>query len=453
MSTQHRDQLDLPTKLDRIEARSRQDSKTVFNNLGHVIDLDLLRRCFHSLDGSKALGIDGLTKEKYKENLEKNLQDLLARIRRKAYHPNASRIVEIEKSDGGKRPLAISCFEDKLVQEVVKRIVENIFEPIFLDCSHGFRPKRGCQTALVALNKHLMNRSCGAVLEIDLQKYFNTIPHEPLIRMLRLKIADEKFLQLIIRLLKAPSLDLNGTPVRNEIGSPQGSILSPVLANIYLHYVLDLWFTFINRKQFGNGGQMVRYADDAVFTFGSLSQAESFRSVLESRLNQFGISLNAGKTKAIVNGQGAATDLAKRGERVPTFTFLGFLHVWGKSWNRKLGIEFWRVKRRTCPIRFRKKLSSINQFIKSHRHEGNLIVRVRRIVIGYLNYFAINDNKRRVEQLVYQVARLLYKWWNRRSQKRSLTWVKFRKLLKKSKFPQTVLIRNLFFASKTAQPC
>ena len=305
MSTQHRDLKGLPTKLDRIEGRSRRDRKTVFNNLGHVIDKDMLRRCFRGLDGSKAVGIDGVTKNQYGKNLEANLDKLLLSIRRGSYHPKSSRIHEIAKSDGSMRPLAIACFEDKIVQEAVRQIVEKIYEPIFLDCSHGFRPKKGCQTALVALNRHLMGKDCGAVLGIDIRKYFNTISHEPLIRMLRLKISDERFLHLIIKLLKAPTLNENGIPMRNEIGSPQGSILSPVIANIYLHYALDLWFVQTNNRQYRGSGSMVRYADDAVFTFRSFPDAERFRQQLEGRLSQFGIAIHDGKTKSLVQLAGS----------------------------------------------------------------------------------------------------------------------------------------------------
>lgn len=170
----------------------------------------------------------------------------------------------------------LACHEDKIVQEAVRRILERIYEPNFLDCSHGFRPKRGCDTALVALNEHLKSYDCGAVLEIDLRKYFNTIPHEPLIRLLKLKISDSRFLNLIIRLLKAPTLGMNGKEERNEVGSPQGSILSPVISNLYLHYVLDIWFSWINDSQFGGSARVVRYADDAVFIFRTLEMARTF---------------------------------------------------------------------------------------------------------------------------------------------------------------------------------
>jgi group II intron reverse transcriptase/maturase len=420
----------------------------VFNNLGHQVDLDLLRRCFHSLDGSKAVGIDGVTKEEYEQNLEKNLEQLLIKIRRGSYHPKASRIVEIPKSDGSRRPLAIACFEDKIVQEAVRRIVEAIYEPVFLECSHGFRPELGCHTALIALDKNLLSWDCGAVLEIDLRKYFNTIPHEPLVKMLEAKITDQRFLHLITKLLKAPTLNEVGVAVRNEIGSPQGSILSPVMANIYLHYVMDTWFTWINESQYGGNARMVRYADDAVFSLRTLAQAEQFRELLVKRLAEYGISLNEAKTKALISGQGIAARSNRLGQQMPTFTFLGFLHVWGISVSRKTGKAFWRVKRRTCPVRFKKKLAEIKDYIRKNRHEKDLVARVKRVVQGYLNYFAINDNGRRISQFVHEVKRMLYKYLNRRSQRRSLDWPRFTEILKKEKFPEARILRNLFFNLK-----
>jgi group II intron reverse transcriptase/maturase len=417
----------------------------VFNNLGHLINLEMLRSCHHGLDGSKAVGIDGITKEKYEQNLEENLELLLMKLRKGSYHPKASRIVEILKSDGGKRPLAIACFEDKIVQEAVKRILEAIYEPLFLDCSHGFRPKRGCHTALISLHRNLMNNGCGAVLEIDLQKYFNTIPHEPLVQMLKSKISDQRFLYLIIKLLKAPTLNEAGVAVNNELGSPQGSILSPVLANLYLHHVLDTWFAWINESQFGNSASIVRYADDAVFTFRNLFQAEQFRKLLVVRLSEFGISINESKTQALISGQREAARCEQLGLSMPTFTFLGFLHVWGIAMNRKTGKKFWRVKRRTCPKRFRKKLAEIKADIRKNRHKKDLVARVKRVTQGYLNYFAINDNKVRISQFVYEVKRALLKYLNRRSQGQSIDGPRLEEILKKEGFPEARILRNLFF--------
>lgn len=452
-STQHRDQQDSLTKLDRIKQRSQRDRGAVFNNLGHQIDLDLLRRCFHSLDGSKAVGIDGVTKEQYEQSLEENLGQLLMKIRRGSYHPRASRIVEIPKSDGSLRPLAISCFEDKIVQEAVRRIIEAIYEPVFLECSHGFRPERGCHTALVALDRDLMSWECGAVLEIDLRKYFNAIPHEPLVGWLESKITDRRFLYLIIKLLKAPTLTEAGVAVRSEVGSPQGSILSPVLANLYLHHVMDTWFTWINESEYGGSARMTRYADDGVFCFRTLAQAEQFRNLLVKRLGEYGISLNEAKTQVLISGQGEAARCRRLGLKMPTFTFLGFLHVWGISVNRKTGKEFWRVKRRTCPKRFKKKLSEIKADIRKNRHKKDLVAREKRVTQGYLNYFAINDNSKRISQFVNEVKRLLYKYLNRRSQRRSFNWPQFEEILRKEKFPEARILRNLFFTLKPAVAC
>ena len=429
----------LHTKLDRVEQRSRRDRGTVFNNLGYLINMEMLQECFGSLDG---------TKDVYGKNLVNNLERLLLRIRQGSYHPQASRIVEIPKASGGTRPLAIACFEDKIVQEAVKRIVERIYEPLFMDTSHGFRPRRDCHTALAALGRDLEKWECGAVLEIDLQKYFNSIPHGPLEEMLRAKISDERFLHLIIKLLKAPVLNEEGIAVRNEIGSPQGSILSPVISNIYLHHVLDTWFDWVNTSQFGGRASIVRYADDAVFTLRSTTDAERFKKQLVERLNEYGIKLHEGKTAVLASGRREAEQHERAGLRMPTFAFLGFLHVWGISVNRKTGKRFWRVKRRTCPIRFRKKLAGMKDHIRKHRHEKDLILQVKRVVQGWLNYYAITDNAKRCSEFTCEVKRLLFKWLNRRSQRRSFEWDEFGRTLRKLAFPDGKILKDPFFGSR-----
>jgi RNA-directed DNA polymerase len=439
----------LNTKLDRIEQRSRKDPQAIFNNLGHALDMELLRACFHSLDGKKAVGLDGITKEHYGRKLESNLQGLLKKIRNGSYYPKPSRIVEIPKADGSMRPLAISCTEDKIVQEAVRRILEKIYEPHFLGCSYGFRPGRNAHQALADLDKRLLKERCQAVVDIDLRKYFNTIPHKPLGKLLQMKVKDRRFLQLLIKLLKAPTLDKDGKAQRNEVGSPQGSILSPLLANIYLHYVLDEWFVKVNQECFKGTAHMVRYADDVLFTFEGMGAAQFFHKCLIARLEAFGLTVNAAKTRIIPCGSKIARTYAKNGKQMPTFTFLGFLHVWGQSMNRKRKEIFWRMKRRTDPVRFRKKLAEIKTHLMKYRHRKGLIPYTISIVRGYMNYFAVNDNKNRIGQFLSMVKRLLFRALNRRSEKRSFTWERFQKILDLNEYPRASILVNLFFDSKS----
>jgi RNA-directed DNA polymerase len=421
----------------------------MFNNLGHVIDLNLLRTCFYSLDAKKAVGVDGITKEMYGKKLDANLQSLLKRIRDQSYYPKPSRVIEIPKTDGSMRPLAISCIEDKIVQEAVRRILERIFEPHFLDCSYGFRPGRNAHQALANLGKRLLQKDCSMAVDVDLKKYFNSIPHRQLGKILQIKVKDRRFLYLIIKLLKAPTVDKDGSVKKNEVGSPQGSILSPLLANIYLHYVLDIWFKKMNEDALRGEGHMVRYADDVFFTFTSPKSAKLFHGELIKRLEGFGLEVNAAKTKMIPCGTKVAGKYAEIGRKMPTFSFLGFLHVWGRSVNRKAGIEFWRVKRRTDPIRYRKKLAEIRLHLFKHRHDKRLFPYTISVVRGYLEYFAVNDNARRIKMFLQEVKRFLFQALNRRSNKKSYLWKQFTRYLELNHYPTKVALKDLFFVSRS----
>ncbi len=254
------------TKLERIGEKSASNKQQVFNNLGHLLNSDMLKGQFLRLDGSKAVGIDRMTKAAYGEHLDENIQNLILRIRRGTYHPKAARITEIPKEDGSKRPLAISCTEDKLVQLAVSDILSRIYEPLFMPCSYGFRSGLNCHAALKALQQQTYSNWNGAVVEIDIRKYFNTIPHSELMELLRKKISDRRFLRLIEVLITAPVM-MGKAVSSNDRGCPQGSILSPVLANIYLHHVIDEWFDEISHSHIHGRAEMVRYADDMVFTF------------------------------------------------------------------------------------------------------------------------------------------------------------------------------------------
>src|SRR5215204_1648200 len=247
MTVQTDDGKEETTKLDRIGKRAKYQPETVFNNIGHVIDLNLLRECYQELNGRKANGIDGVTKASYGEKLEGSLQDLLARMRRNGYRPQASRLVEIPKEDGSTRPLAISCFEDKIVQLAVSKILTAVFEPKFLPCSYGYREGVNGHEALRALMKYSNENPNGATLEIDLRKYFNSIPHANLQSILQEKITDKWFLKLVEKLICAPVM-VDGKVELNKVGCPQGSIISPILSNIYLHNAVDEWFSEITKS-------------------------------------------------------------------------------------------------------------------------------------------------------------------------------------------------------------
>jgi group II intron reverse transcriptase/maturase len=250
------------TKLERISKLAASDKTVVFNNIAHVLKIDMLREIYQSLDGRKAIGIDGVTKEVYGKNLDENLKAVLLKIHKGTYKPQASRIVEIPKEDGSTRPLAISCFEDKVIQSAVNTILCAIFEPLFLPCSYGFRPGHDCHEALRALNQHTFSNQDGAIVEIDIRKYFNSIPHCELMKCLGRRISDKKFLRLIYTLIRSPVMEGNQAMI-NLLGCPQGSILSPICANVYLHYVIDVWFVAISKTHMKGKTAEVRYADDS----------------------------------------------------------------------------------------------------------------------------------------------------------------------------------------------
>lgn len=260
MTVHRKDGEQKTTKLERIGKVAELRKDIVFNNLGHAIDLDLLRECYRKLDGKKAIGIDEVSKETYGRNLEDNLKNLLGRIRRGAYKPKPSKIVEIPKEDGSTRPLAISCFEDKLVQMSVSDILSKVYEPLFLSCSYGYREGVNGHEALRALMKHNNQNRDGAIVEIDVQKYFNSIPHSTLMKILQEKISDKRFLKLIATLIRSPVMEA-GKATLSRRGCPQGSIVSPILSNVYLHYVIDNWFQEIGSTHIKGRAEMVRFAD------------------------------------------------------------------------------------------------------------------------------------------------------------------------------------------------
>lgn len=442
MAVQTEDGKQQTTKLERIGKRAQLKKDTVFNNIGHTVDLDMLRVSYRQLGGKKATGIDGVTKAAYGANLENNLQDLLGRLRRNAYKPQASKLVEIPKEDGSTRPLAISCFEDKIVQQSVSKILTTIFEPDFLPCSYGYREKRNGHEALRALMKYSNQNADGITIEIDLRKYFNSIPHVNLQSILREKISDKWFLKLVEKLMKAPVLT-NGKAELNKQGCPQGSIVSPILSNIYLHHVIDNWFSEISKSHLKGRADMVRFADDMVFVFQRKEDAEKFYQVLPKRLEKFGLELHSDKSSMIRSGEQAAKEAEERGERLPAYKFLGFTCYWGKSRNGR-----WRLKYKSRSDRFAGKLKGLRKYLKENLSvETNTVLeRVKRVVKGWVNYNAISDNQRRVSSFILLSKRALFSWINRKGGKRKMNWDRFGKLMKEINYPQSFKTTSMFAA-------
>jgi RNA-directed DNA polymerase len=430
------------TKLDRLSKRATTHRDEVFNNLSHIIDRELLERAYHQLESKKAVGIDRVNKEVYGERLEENITDLLKRIHRGSYRPNPARVTEIPKEDGSTRPLVVSCFEDKLVQSAVSMILTQIYEPIFLPCSYGFRPGHSCHDALRALYKHAYPCWEGAVVEIDIRKYFNSIPHGELKQILRKKISDDRFLRLIDKLATAPIVQ-KGKTTANTIGCPQGSILSPILANIYLHEVIDVWFDTIKQTHFKGNADEIRYADDMVFVFQNHWEAQRFFEVLPKRLEKYGLEMHMDKSNLIRSGQNVARREHRAGRKLPTYQFLGFTVYWGKARN---GL-WWRMKVISRRDRFTAKLKGLKQFLRKQLNTSDtmgILKLVASVIRGWLNYHGVSDNERRVGQFIRLCRQIVRKWVNRRGRKRPMNWENFNKLMEKVNLPKTWKTISLF---------
>ncbi|BAG40693.1 reverse transcriptase [Orientia tsutsugamushi str. Ikeda] len=347
------------TKLERIKLLSSKNQDIKFNNLGHIIDLKMLEEQYKELDSKKAIGIDGITKEDYGKKLKANLLSLLTRIRKGQYQAKPARIVKIPKEDGGKRPLVISCFEDKIIESTVSKILNSVFEPIFLKYSYGFHPKLNAHDALRELNRLTYNFNKGAIVEIDITKCFNTIKHCELMEFLRKRISDKKFLRLVMKLIETPIIE-NDTIVTNKEGCRQGSIVSPILANIFLHYVIDSWFAKISKENLIGQTGMVRYCNDMVFVFEREADAKKFYDVLPKRLNKYGLNINEAKSQMIKSGRDHAANLAKQGKKIASYNFLGFTCYWSKS---RFGTT-WRLKYTSRRDRFTEKLKGLRKYLR-----------------------------------------------------------------------------------------
>lgn len=414
-------------RISQLSSENRNNPEFRFLSLAHLIGKQMLMECHASMDGGKAAGIDGISKEDYEQNLDENLEDLLDRMKRNAYKPKPARRVEIPKDNGKTRPLSIYCYEDKLVQEAIRRILEAIFEPLFYEEMMGFRPGRGCHQALRKLNVMIERERTSYILDADIKGFFDHLNHDWIMKFIGSKIKDPNFLRLIKRMLKAGIMeDYQFEPT--EEGSGQGSVCSPVIANIYMHYVLLWWFKErVRPRQKGYSGIVV-YADDFVVCFQYKADAEEFYEALRRRMEHFGLKLEEEKSRLLEFGRFAEENRSKLGKGKPeTFDFLGFTHYCSRSRNGKF-----RVKRKTSRKKFEKKCREVHQRLKGMRRlpVRDIIYKLNQILVGYFHYYGITDNIERLEDFCYAVRKPLFYWLNRRSERRSYDWDGFNALLK-----------------------
>lgn len=414
------------TKLERISQLSRQNPDMVFTSVGHLVNEGLLKECHEAMDGSKAVGIDGMTKEEYGKNLEENLKDLVERLKQKAYKPKPARRVEIPKENGKTRPLSIYCYEDKLVQEALRRILEAVFEPHFYDEMMGFRPGRGCHKAIQKLNGMIEKKRTNYVLDADIKGFFDHIDHEWAVKFIESRIKDPNITRLVRRMLKAGIIK-DYQYEETEEGSGQGSVCSPVIANIYMHYVLLWWFKEKVQPGLKGYSGIVVYADDFVVCFQYKAEAEEFYRRLKHRMGHFGMRLEEEKSRLIEFGRFAEENSRKRGTKPETFTFLGFTHYCSHSRDGRF-----RVKRKTSKKKYAKKCKEINRTIRDMRMEKveDIVKKLNQILVGYYHYYGITDNSYSINNFRHEVKKRLYYWLNRRSQKKSYTWESYNTMMK-----------------------
>ena len=413
-----------------VREAARKDSTLKFTALLHHVNEDCLTAAFFNLKKTVSVGVDGVTWHEYERNVEDNIADLHGRIHRGAYRAQPSRRVWIPKPDGRQRPLGIASLEDKIVQHAVRWVLQSIYEQDFLGFSYGFRPGRSPHHALDALSVAMTGKRVNWILDADIEGFFDTIDHEWLIKCLEHRIGDRRILRLIRKWLRA-GVSEEGEWAKTTVGAPQGSVIAPVLSNVFLHYVFDLWIEWWRKNRCHGDVVVVRYADDFVIGFENHNEATACLEELRTRLAKFGLKLHEGKTRLIEFGRDASERRERRGEGQPeTFDFLGFTHKCAKT--RKHGR--FTIHRHSMAKRMRATLQAIKAKLRKRKHRplGETARWLRSVVQGWLNYHAVPSNSNRIGRFVDEIARLWLHVIRRRSQRgRGWTWERMHRLMRK----------------------
>lgn len=430
--------------LTLIMKRAHEDPGCQFTSLAHLLNEGYLKACYMKLGRDRACGIDNVTWREYGQKLDANLKDLVTRLKAKRYKPLPAKRVYIPKDEQEKRPLGLPALEDKIVQKAIVGILEAIYEADFLDCSYGFRPGRDCHQAINAVDKTIMTKPVNHIVEADIKGCFDKVSHEWLMKFLQVRIKDPSLLLIISRFLKAGYVEA-GMREATEQGTPQGGNLSPMLANVFLHYVLDLWFEKEVKPKAAGQCHLVRYADDFICMVQTVRDAQQIEQMLKERFTKFEMELHPEKTRGISFGRYEGQNADRQNRRANTFNFLGFTHYCGKS--RK---GTFMVGRITSGAKFRKKCKEMNAWLKAVRSTAPvkewwpiLAAKLR----GHYQYYGVSGNMLAVRRYHAVTLRLTRKWLNRRSQRGKYSWERFTEYVRHYPLPLPAIKHNLYTLS------
>ena len=436
------------TRLGFVAERAKRDKKATFDNLMHLINEESLKASYQQLRKECAVGVDGTSWKEYGERLEENIKGLVGRIEKMSYRPQAVRRVYIPKDNGAQRPLGIPAIEDKIVQKAMGWVMEAIYEQDFHEDSYGFRVGKSCHQALKRIDDLIMTKPVNHVIEADIKSFFDNVEHAKLVEWLQVRIKDEWFVRYVVRFLKAGYIE-KGAFKKTERGTPQGGNISPMIANMFLHYVVDEWFEKDVKPRMKGQGYVVRYCDDLVVLVQYKEDAEMIHREFKQRLADNGLTVNEDKTRVVSFGRYEKVNARRAGRKPNTFDFLGFTHYIGISLRGNF-----KVGRNTSKKRLRRSLVAMNKWLASIRNALPVKEWWRLLtakILGHYAYYGVSDNSRGIGVYYWKVIKMVYKWLNRRSQKSSMNWKGFQRYLERYPLPKPKIVHRFYVPYKLCE--